>query len=73
MLEDLTAPLKELPCAVRRVFQRLDESDQVILNEALQNVDAWPAKTLSRALRTKGVPVGDGPIRKHRLGICSCR
>jgi hypothetical protein len=73
MLEDLTPPVKELPCAVRKILDRLDESDQKILINALSDEDTWPAKTLSRALNDKGLTVSDGPIRKHRSNRCSCR
>ena len=28
---------------------------------------------ISQALKAKGVPLGDGPIRNHRRGSCRCR
>jgi hypothetical protein len=73
MLEDLTPPVKELPCAVRKLLERLDESDRNILVKALADEDTWPAKTLTRALADKGLVISDGPIRKHRSNRCSCR
>ena len=73
MLEGLTPPVKELPCAVRKMFERLDESDQSILVKALEDEETWPAKTLARALADKGLVISDGPIRKHRINRCSCR
>jgi hypothetical protein len=73
MLEGLTPPVKELPCAVRKVLERLDESDQSILLKALADEETWPAKTLARVLADRGLMVSDGPIRKHRGNRCSCR
>jgi hypothetical protein len=73
MLEDLTPPVKALPCAVRKLLERLDDSDQAILTRALADEDTWPAKTLTRALADKGLVISDGPIRKHRANRCSCR
>lgn len=73
MLEDLAPAARELSCAVRKVQNRLDDADKTILDRALGDEDAWPAKTLSKALADKGLLISDGPIRKHRAGRCSCR
>ena len=73
MLEGLTPPVKLLPCAVRTLLEGLDQDDVKILNTALADHDAWPNKTLSRALAERGVKIGDGAIRKHRARECSCR
>jgi repressor of nif and glnA expression len=54
-------------------MEGLDENDVKILNTALADHDAWPNKTLSRALAERGVKIGDGAIRKHRARECSCR
>jgi hypothetical protein len=73
MLEGLTPSAREYSCAVRVWREKLDESDRNIFDKAVADVDAWPHKTLARALNGRGVVVGEKPIRKHRLGLCSCR
>jgi hypothetical protein len=72
MLEGLTPPVKELPCAVRKLLDILDNSDREILENALADYESWPNKTLSKALTGRGLRISDGPIRKHRVGECSC-
>jgi hypothetical protein len=71
MLEDLTPPVKLSPCRVREVMETLEPKDQEILKKALEN-PAWGTKTLSNALRERGLMISDTPITKHRAGRCSC-
>lgn len=72
MLENLTPPKRVFTCAVRTVLQGLDEKDKKILVDAIANVDVWPAKTLSRALKERNIIVSDTAIGNHRKGGCSC-
>lgn len=72
MLENLTPPKRVFPCAVRTVLQGLDEKDKKILIDAIANVDVWPAKTLSRALKERNTVLSDTAIGNHRKGGCSC-
>ncbi len=72
LLEGLTPPRKEFPCGVRKVMETLEPNDQKILRLSLEDAESWPAKTLERALKLRGVSLSEGPIRKHRLRNCSC-
>ena len=72
LLEGLTPPRKEFPCGVRKVMETLEPDDQKVLRLSLEDFDSWPAKTLERALKMRGVSLSEGPIRKHRLRTCSC-
>lgn len=72
MLEGLTPPIRQFPCAVRTVLQGLEEKDKKILIEALANVDVWPAKTLSRVLKERNIVLSDTAIGNHRKNGCSC-
>jgi hypothetical protein len=73
MLEGLTPPERVTSCAVRWLRENLDDADREILDKALLNFDAWPHKTLSKALSDRGVMISDKPIRRHRTGLCSCK
>lgn len=73
MLEGLTPPERVATCGVRSLRERLDESDRSIFDKALADFDAWPHKTLAAALTQRGASISEKPIRKHRLGECSCR
>jgi hypothetical protein len=73
MLEGMTPPERVMPCAVRSLRENLDDADQLILDKALADFDAWPHKTLAKALSDRGVMISEKPIRKHRTGLCSCR
>lgn len=73
MLEGLTPPERVFPCAVRTLLDALDESDQRILEEALTNQNVWSNVALAKALTERGLRISEKPIRKHRLGICSCK
>lgn len=72
MLEDLTPPVIGRTCKVQTVAQTLSESDRKILLEAIANKDLWPIKTLSRALKGKGLELSDTPLANHRAKACVC-
>lgn len=73
MLEGLTPPKsKSEYCKIEQMKSELSEKDYKILLEAIANAEAWGAKTLSNALRAKGVSVADTTITKHRKKICAC-
>ena len=72
MLEDLMPPTRQFACRVRTVISELDGKDVKILVEALDNPVVWPAKTLSRALKDRGVVLSDTSISNHRKKSCSC-
>jgi hypothetical protein len=71
MLEGLTPPSKVLPCKVRELLETLDPKDQEILKAALID-PAWAHLTLTNSLKDRGIAISETPIRKHRLGRCSC-
>lgn len=73
MLEGLEPPKnKAVYCKVFDTLAKLDKTDYKILSDALSNVTIWPAKTLSNALRSKGVELADTTIGKHRNKNCAC-
>lgn len=73
MLEGLTPPKsKSEYCKIDQMKNELSEKDYKILTEAIANSEAWGAKTLSNALRARGVSVADTTITKHRKKICAC-
>jgi hypothetical protein len=73
MLEGLTPPpRKPLQCKLANVRDGLEKSDQKILDDAMANTEDWPAETLVRELRKRGVDVGRETIRSHRRGDCLC-
>jgi predicted metalloendopeptidase len=71
MLEGLTPTPRKFPCAVRTLIETLEAKDSKIFQEAIQNLD-WRPKTLSRALRDRGIVLSDDSIARHRRGQCSC-
>ena len=73
MLEDLIPEVRVTPCAVRTLLERLDESDQEILSEALGNFEVWGHAPLARALTKRGLKISEKAIRKHRSQLCSCK
>jgi hypothetical protein len=73
MLEGLEPPAKSYFCKVGTLLVSLDAADAQILSNALADESTWPAWTLSQALKAKGAPLGDGPIRNHRRGSCRCK
>jgi len=73
MLEGLEPPKnRAVFCKVNDVMNELAESDVKILQEALNDTERWKHKTLSNALRAKGVSLADTTISKHRLRVCAC-
>jgi hypothetical protein len=60
------------PCRIRTVLNQLDKNDVQKLNDALANVNGWPAYTLHKALRPLGVSVSADAIVRHRTKVCSC-
>jgi hypothetical protein len=73
MLEGLTPPKnRSVYCKVADVYATLDESDRKILQAAVDDVDTWGARTLSTALRNRGLSMADTTITKHRNKGCAC-
>ncbi len=72
MLEGLSPKERALTCRVRSVLAELDQEDRTILENALADSKTWGAKTLEKALKTRGITLSDNSITKHRTGICSC-
>jgi hypothetical protein len=72
LLEGLEPYIKDRPCRVRTLVAELDQKDVDILLTALKSPDVWPAKTLSNALKIRGVLISDNAISQHRKGACSC-
>jgi hypothetical protein len=54
------------------VLETLDAKDKKIFEVAIQSFDLWPARTLSNALKQRGLVLSDGAIAQHRKGSCSC-
>jgi hypothetical protein len=75
MLEDLTPPVRQPVCRLREVIISLDETDQVILKDALANREVWSLRALSKALTDKGVEIGEKALarRDKPCGDCLCR
>jgi hypothetical protein len=76
MLEDLTPPVKVRPCMIRTILERLDETDQTILRDALADRERWSNRALSAALTDKGLPLGEKILRERRsrpCDDCTCR
>lgn len=71
-LDDLVPPVKKYSCKVRTILSDLDDTDKKILNDALANETRWPAKTLSNALKGRGISIIDVSLTRHREGMCSC-
>lgn len=72
LLDGLEPHKKARPCRVRTVLAELDKKDLAILETALLSVDLWPARTLSVALKQRGVLLSDSAITHHRTKACSC-
>lgn len=71
MLEGLTPEIKIPSCRVRTILETLEPKDQKILREALTD-GRWTGNSLSKALNSRGIKVGDKVITKHMIGGCSC-
>jgi hypothetical protein len=72
LLDGLEPHKKARPCRVRSLLAELEKKDADILASALQSPDLWPAKTLSNALKQRGVLLSDSAITHHRSKACSC-
>lgn len=73
MLEGLTPPPnKAIYCKVDQISRDLDESDRKIFIEAVDGVEKWGARTLTNALRQRGISIADTTITKHRVKACAC-
>jgi hypothetical protein len=73
MLEGLTPPKSKAEyCKIDLMKKDLSEKDYKILLDAIANSDVWGAKTLSNALRAKGVSLADTTITRHRRQLCAC-
>jgi hypothetical protein len=74
MLEGLKPPPNRIfVCRVSQVLDELDQPDKEILIQALSDQQSWPHRTLSNALRERGVSLADTTIARHRQLICQCR
>jgi hypothetical protein len=72
LLDNLEPHKKNRPCRVRTVLAELDKDDANTLTSCLLSPDLWPAKTLSVALRQRGLLLSDSAITHHRSKACSC-
>lgn len=72
LLDGLEPHKKTRNCRVRTVLAELDAKDVATLKTALLSVDLWPSRTLSVALKQRGVLLSDNAITSHRKGACSC-
>jgi hypothetical protein len=73
MLEGLKPPPNKVYyCRVSQVLAELDQADQEILDQAIADYRSWPAKTLQKALRERGLTLADTTITKHRNQLCAC-
>ena len=72
MLEGLEPPKnKSVYCKVADVAKTLEEGDRTILMDAVDDRN-WGARTLSTALRLRGLSIADTTISKHRNKGCAC-
>ncbi len=53
------------------MLESLDAKDREILLKALAD-PAWATLTLTNTLNERGIVISESPMRKHRLGRCSC-
>lgn len=72
MLEGLEPPRVNFTCRVKTLNEELDKKDAQILSAALADVRKWPAKTLQKALKERGISLADTVISKHRQQLCRC-
>jgi hypothetical protein len=49
----------------------LDDKDKQSLQAALDNAE-WGHQSLAIELNKRGIFISEHPIRKHRIGRCSC-
>ena len=73
MLEGLIPPVQfKGSCKVASVTATLSEADKKILLDAIANKDAWPIKSLARALNERGLQISESPLSSHRAKSCVC-
>lgn len=72
LLDGISPHQKSRPCRVRTVMNELDKDDANTLTNCLLSPDLWPARTLSVALKQRGLLLSDNAIGNHRKGACSC-
>jgi hypothetical protein len=72
LLDNLEPHKKARNCRVRTILAELDKDDSQTLTTCLLSPDLWPAKTLSVALRQRGLLLSDSAITHHRSQACSC-
>jgi hypothetical protein len=73
MLEGIEPAKTGYRCTVGDALARLDSDDVVVLLAALADEDKWSAWGLSKVLKSRGVLIGDTPIRSHRQRLCRCK
>jgi len=71
LLDGLTPPQRKYPCRFREILDSLEKKDQIVLEAAIINPE-WAHKSLSEALRQRGLVITDTSIARHRKGACSC-
>lgn len=72
MLEGLEPPKnKSVYCKVADLAETLQDNDRTIFMEAVNDL-SWGARTLSIALRNRGLSIADTTIGKHRNKGCAC-
>lgn len=72
LLENFEPPKRAIACKIRSIMVELENEDQKVLLLALNDPKKWPAKTLSDALKQRGITAVDSTIARHRQGLCSC-
>ena len=73
MLEGIRPPEnKAVYCKVSKLKDEISPEDYQILMEAIANHQLWPAKTLAKTLRERGLLLADTTISKHRNNQCAC-
>lgn len=72
MLEGLKPPSSLRSCKVGNIAATLTDKDRDILLTAIADRDTWPIKSLSKALRERGIELSDSPLTNHRAKACAC-
>lgn len=58
-------------CGVAVLLASLDEIDQGDLSEALLDRSV-KSTAIVKALRSRGIQIGDSTVARHRRGMCAC-
>lgn len=72
MLEGLKPPSSLRSCKVGNIAATLTDKDRDILLNAIADRDTWSIKSLSKALRERGIELSDSPLTNHRAKACAC-